>query len=215
MHKRITDTVPRLVELGKTENPSVFDQIELPKARDFSALWQQWDSVVAGWSVAQIRDLIKGLTHFERIFHRQFGSVPPVANLFGIFESKATKDEADQLADWVLRNTVNSYSPFGTHNHGARSLKEVRERESLRCAIRRCRARKEHQRLKEAEAQRALVATERLPNALRRGDSKAVAALMAKGADADVVGSFGKSARAMADELGVLDWIDRNPPADS
>lgn len=48
--------------------------------------------------------------------------------------------------------------------------------------------------------------SERLPNALRRKDAKAVAALIAKGADHDALRASGQSARTIAAELGVSGW---------
>jgi len=64
---------------------------------------------------------------------------------------------------------------------------------------------RELERFEVTRSQRSMQATERLPHALRRKDAKAVAALLAKGADADEVGPSGRSAREMAE--GVPNFV--------
>lgn len=203
VQQKIIDLVPLLVELGRTADRSVIGDALLPNSWDFGVLWKQWDRVVGGWEAAQVADLIKGLTYFERMFDRGFGSVPPVANLFHIYASMVDTVERDRFADWVLRNTVNDYTPYGTSNHGARSLEELQKKEDARFARKQATAAREQARFEDARSQRSMQATERLPNALRRKDAKAVAALLAKGADADLVGPSGQSAREIARGLGV------------
>ena len=207
MEQRIIDLVPLLVELGRTADRSVIGDAEFPNSWDFGVLWKQWDRVVDGWEAAQVADLIKGLTYFERMFDRSFGSVPPVANLFHIYASMVDANEQDRFADWVLRNTVNDYTPYGTSNHGARSLEELERKQDERFARKRATAASEQARFEDARSQRSEQATERLPNALRRKDAKAVAALIAKGANLDAVGPSGKSAREIARDLGVEAWL--------
>lgn len=205
--QRIIDLVPLLVELGRTADRSVIGDAELPTSWDFGVLWKQWDRVVGGWEAAQVADLIKGLTYFERMFDRGFGSVPPVANLFRIYASMVDSNERDRFADWVLRNTVNDYTPYGTSNHGARNLEELDRKKDALFARKQATAAREKARFEDARNQRGMQATERLPNALRRRDAKAVAALIARGADADAVGLSGKSAREIAREAGVEAWL--------
>ena len=205
--KRILDLVPQLVELGRTADPSVIGDASLPESWDFGVLWKKWDQVVFGWDAVQVRELIQGLTYFERMFNRGFGSVPPVANLFHIYAAMVEAAEQNRLADWVLRNTVNDYTPYGTSNYGARSLEELAKKEDARRARRQATAAREQARFGEARGRRIIQATERLPNALRRKDAKAVAALVAKGADADAVGPSGQSAREIARDLGVAAWL--------
>ena len=207
MEQRIIDLVPQLVELGRTADPSVIGDAILPEAWDFGVLWKKWDQVVAGWDAVQVRELIRGLTYFERMFNRGFGSVPPVANLFRIYASMVESDERDRFADWILRNTVNDYTPYGTSNHGARSLDELHQKEDARSARKLDTASNERAKFEDAKTRKAQEASERLPNALRRRDAKAVAALIAKGADPDVVGASGQSARSIAAELRVSDWL--------
>jgi hypothetical protein len=205
--QRIIDLVPQLVELGRTADPSVIGDAILPEAWDFGVLWKKWDQVVAGWDAVQVRELIQGLTYFERMFNRGFGSVPPVANLFRVYVSMVGSEERDRFADWILRNTVNDYTPYGTSNHGARSLDELHQKEDARSARKLATASNERARFEDTKSRKIQEASERLPNALRRKDAKAVAALIAKGADPDFVGASGQSARTIAAELGVSDWL--------
>lgn len=143
MQRRIIDLVPLLVELGRTADRSVLADARLPNSWDFGVLWQQWDRVVSGWEAAKVADLIKGLTYFEGMFDRGFGSVSPVANLFHIYASMFDAGARDRLANWVLANTVNDYSPFGTDNHGARSLEELARKADARFARKRATAARE------------------------------------------------------------------------
>lgn len=207
LEQKIIDLVLLLVKLGRTEDPHVFAESMLPNARDFGVLWKKWDRVVEGWEAAHVADLIRGLTLFEKVYNRGFGSVPPVANVFRIYASIVDVKDRDDLAEWVIANTVNEYAPYGTHNHGARSLAELKEKEDATFAQKRFTATREHARFENARTHKVLQATEKLPNALRRKDSKAVAALIAKGADADAKGSTGQSAREIAKELGVEAWL--------
>jgi hypothetical protein len=179
----------------------------LPNPWDFGVLWQQWDSVVIGWKAEQVVNLIKGLTYFESMFDSGFGSVPPAANLFRIYAPMVDAEERNRLADWILANTVNDYMPYGTNNHGARSLDELKKMEDARAVRKQGSAAREQTRFEDARNLRSIKATEKLPNALRRKDSKAVNALLAKGAEADALGASGKSAREVAKDLGIEEWL--------
>lgn len=209
-HDSTVDLAPEvkmLVKLGRTADPSVIVDSRLPESWGFGVLWKKWDLVVTGWDAVQVCELIQGLTYFERMFNRGFGSVTPVANLFRIYASMVESEERDRLADWILRNTVNDYTPYGTSNHGARSLDELHKKEDARFARKLATASNEQARFEDAKSRKRQKASERLPNALRRKDAKAVAALIANGADLDVVGASGQSARTIAAELGVSDWL--------
>ena len=207
MQQRIIEFIPLLVQLGQTADRSVIDDSRLPNSREFDALWRHWEQVVKDWNPAQVADLIRGLTYFERIFDRGFGSVPPVANLFRIYAPMVDENERERFVDWILRNTVNDYTPYGTSNHGARSLEELQKREGAILDRKAVTSGREQTRFENARTQKITQATERLPNALRRKDAKAVAALLEKGADADAVGASGQSAREIASGLGVDHWF--------
>jgi hypothetical protein len=205
--QKIIDILPFLVELGRTADSSVMGESRLPNTWDFGVLWQQWDSVVIGWKAEKIANLIKGMVYFESMFDRGFGSVPPAANLFRIYACLVDAKERDRFAEWVLANTVNDYMPYGSNNHGARSLAELKKMEDARSASKLGTAAREQTMFEDAGNLRSIKATEKLPNALRRMDSKAVTALLAKGADADAVGVSGQTARKIAKDLGIEAWL--------
>ena len=177
--------IPLLVQLGRTEDPSTIPESALPNTWNFHFLWHRWDRVVENWDPVQIADLIKGLTHFEKVYSRGFGSVTPAAKIFGIYGSLVGTNDRNDLAEWVLANTVNDYSPYGSDNHRAKSLADLKRKEEAIAAGKQATAARERERYEEARRRRSLQATEMLPNALRRNDVKAVAALLAKIADAD------------------------------
>ena len=106
--------IPLLVQLGRTEDPSTIPESALPNTWNFHFLWHRWDRVVENWDPVLIADLIKGLTHFEKVYSRGFGSVTPVAKVFGIYGSLVGANDRNDLAEWVLANTVNAYSPYGS-----------------------------------------------------------------------------------------------------
>ncbi|MHB1072791.1 MAG: hypothetical protein ACYC3Q_08195 [Gemmatimonadaceae bacterium] len=107
----------------------------------------------------------------------------PVSTLYREFLSRAPADEPSVTA-WIVENRHNEYEPFGTLVHGgARTRAEFLAYQEEQ-AHRRTRAlAAELERQREAAAHKAQAATERLANAVRRGDLKAVQALFAKGAD--------------------------------
>lgn len=207
IEQKIVDLLPLLVTLGRTRDASAIPESKLPNPWDFGVFWKKWDRVVEGWDAAQIADLIKGLTYFEKAYERGFGSVPPAASVFRVYSSRVDEKESDDLAEWVLANTVNEYTPYGTYNHRARSLAELQAREDARRTWKQATAAHERARSEDAKIQRRAQATERLPNAIRRKDAKAVAALVAKGADPDAVGANGQNAREIAKTLGVESWL--------
>ena len=68
---------------------------------------------------------------------RRFGSVLQVANVFRIYVSLVDTKERNDLAEWILANIVNEYAQYGTNNHGARSLAELKEKEKASFALKR------------------------------------------------------------------------------
>jgi hypothetical protein len=68
-------------------------------------------------------------------------------------------------------------------------------------------ARLERERYLKARQVRSELATERLPNALRRKDSRAVHALLRKKANPDYVQFDGNTARLVARKLGIENWL--------
>ena len=93
------------------------------------------------------------------------------------------------ILDWVLRNT-DSYRHY---SHGAKNFREY-EAAKERIAERRNESmRREAIRQAAAKERTSIWATGNLYNAVRRGDIKAVCALLAKGADPNVPGPGGES----------------------
>jgi len=82
--------------------------------------------VLAEWDAEDVINLIKGFIYYERIsLSDGFGSVTPVPQIFSIYCVKRGILTDDEFADWVLANSVNEYCPYGTNNHGAKSLAEL------------------------------------------------------------------------------------------
>ena len=86
-------------------------------------------------------------------------------------------------------------------------LYKMIEHHAMRLEKSRVVARLERERYLKARQRRAELATERLPNAIRRNDKLAVRALIRKGANPDYVEFDGTTARMLALKLGVSDWL--------
>lgn len=103
-------------------------------------------------------------------------------------------DPERSLLDWILRNTTS----YWYYAHGARSVGEF----DLACRLKAEQAAEGIQRDLERQARdKARItasATANLYNAVRRGDSKAVRALLAKGADPSTVALEGTPLVALA-----------------
>jgi hypothetical protein len=97
------------------------------------------------------------------MFDSGFGSVPPTANLFRIYALMVDTKDRDRLASWVIANTVNDYMPYGTNNHGARSLDELKKMEDARFARKQGTAEREQSRFEDARKQKSIQATAKLP----------------------------------------------------
>ena len=108
----------------------------------------------------------------------------------------------------ILANTINDYVPYGTSNFGARSLAQLDAKKSALAARKQATADSERIRMESAKNARTLAATQKLPNALKRKDAAAVAALIAKGADPDAPSPSGNTSREVAKEFGIEAWLD-------
>lgn len=135
--------------------------------------------------------LVKALTRVE-VGLGGLGSVSCVAKLVD-----ADSKEGRQMLDWVLRHYPNYY-----YGMGARSIAEYDESIRLRAA-RRERARKlEQERQAAAQSRKADEATQKLFNAVRRGDLKAVEALLVQRADPNQPTPCGQSLDSYARQEG-------------
>lgn len=121
------------------------------------------------------------------------GSVTSLQHLLPV-----VPDPDRKLLDWVLRNTKS----YWYYSHGARSVEEL---DAIRALIAERRAEgieRDQRRQVSDKARIAAAATKNLPNAVRRGDLKAVRALIAKGADPATSAPDGSSLIAVAASLG-------------
>ncbi|GKS60523.1 hypothetical protein YTPLAS18_40500 [Nitrospira sp.] len=142
-----------------------------------------WDALAEVLSVEELENLIRGLVLYSGASGWCRGSVSPVIALYWKFVRRAPRREP-RLTGWIVRNRVNEYDPFGTIVHfGAMNLRDFETAWEWKKAIARQNIAAERER-QEADRKRAAVrATGRLANAVRRGDIKAVAALLRRGAD--------------------------------
>lgn len=126
---------------------------------------------------------IKGLALLEDR-HGFRGSVTSLSLLLDRYS-----DQDRPLLKWVLENT-NAYSYYA---YGARSLEEFDEIIRRHAAIAAEGIRRDQLRQQESKKRIARQATEKLFNAVRRGDFKAVQSLLTKGADPSVSAPDGSS----------------------
>jgi hypothetical protein len=89
--------------------------------------WQIWNVATATLSTEQVVSLAKGLVLAEKLPGWSCGSVDAAIWVFGELDRRKY-DGLDSLADWILSRTHNPYVPFGTQNHGAKSLPEYKRR---------------------------------------------------------------------------------------
>ena len=108
------------------------------------------------------------------------------------------EDPNHVLFDWVLNNTV-SYSYY---SHGAKSFSELQQIQTAKRARAQENIEREAHREKEAKARRAKKASSNLINAIKRGDIKAVEALLQKGASTSTESNEGYSAADFAENQG-------------
>ncbi len=201
---KIYSTLPKLVELGISEGKVNLGL--MPGADEFGVFGHKWAEVLAEWNAADVLNLIKGFTYFEKISHSNgFGSVPPVPQIFTVYCEKKGVLTADEMADWILANSVNDYCPYGTNNHGAKSLAELSLIKNTISDKKLKTKESEKERERSAKNKRAQDATLRLPKSIERKDYNAIRSLLAKGADPDYLMSDGRTSRDIAKNLGLLE----------
>lgn len=167
--------------------------------------FEPWRALGSSWDPDAVVGLIKALTMAEqRLKGWSCGSVSPVRTLYDALPLPSS--EKTQIADWVLLHTENPWIPFT--NFGARSLADYHVRAATVAAHAEEVRRNERQRQQDAQARRTAKAGRDLPAAVRRGDAKAVIALLAKGADPLAKGSADLTAVQMAEQLGRADILE-------
>lgn len=130
-----------------------------------------------------LHKIIRGLVAYSQAGGFLGGSVSPVIALYHALVRRFPADEPD-VTRWVVNNRVNPWEPFGsmvcnsatTQAGRARSIGALASARAKGAAI-------EEERQQAATLIRGQRATQRLANAVRRGDVKAVEALLLKGAE--------------------------------
>ncbi len=184
------DEVFGFFELGELENlQHGINQEErnslgkLPLKYHFSE-WEEFGQIL---TETELNNLIRGIIYFTKAGGHSGGSVSPIIPLFRVFAERYPTLEPD-ICHWITENRENDYEPFGTCDHGgALTLDEFRAHRLQKQMDRNKRNKTEldnQKLLKQKKLDRERVAaTKNLWNAVRRGDSKAVEALLQKGAD--------------------------------
>lgn len=133
-----TDLIQKLIVIGKAESPhegnagSLLDSIG-PLDHINRLHWQDWDLVTKALPNDELVALVKGLTLAELHHRWSGGSVSSVIWTFREVQRRGLQ-LSEPLADWILSRSDNPYAPFGTQNHGARSMAAYREAASLHAA---------------------------------------------------------------------------------
>ena len=203
----INDLITGLIGIAKND---AFDRIPVlirsfPDHRSGQFMRQPptfWTDIGVNLSAQEIIALIKALTVAEReVAEMKAGSVSPVIWLYRHLRQRFPGDYTE-LEEWILRQTDNDYLPWGTSNHGARSLDEFRRVSEKVAQRREERQRAEEQRQAEARKRKAQKATHDLVGAIRRKDSESIVALRRRGADVNTTNGLGKAALELAHETG-------------
>lgn len=202
------ELIAYLVKLGESgryeECNDIGDRFPMARSGSFMRFAPQpWYDKAEALNASQLASLIKALTVLEqRITNWRAGSVSPVIWLFKKL-SERSHEESLELADWILSHTDNPYLPFGSVNHGARSLSELRDLSKVAQERSNARRSAEEQRQFDAKKHKASDATHKLFSALRRRDEKAIAALLRRGADMHAINEDGQTAVEIASALGL------------
>lgn len=149
-------------------------------------------SVLASMASEDLKAFVRALAVYEGTV-RGLGSVTAIHQVLPL-----TKDEDHSLLDWVLSNTTS----YWYYSHGAKSFAELSAINATHATRRRESERRESERQRLAEAQKAERATQKLFNAVRRGDVKAVQALLGQGAAADAATPQGQPLIQYAEDRG-------------
>ncbi len=155
--------------------------------------------------IAELDLLIRGFVRASRANRSMgLGSVSPVVQLLRTLSWRDRSAE-ERLTPWILANRVNPYEPFGTHVDvtTARTLAEFAD---IKWKAAQLHAAALAERLAQEQAardaRRSDHATRQLWNAVRRGDLRAVKALLDLGAQPAAATRDGQSLRSVAIAFG-------------
>lgn len=90
-----------------------------------------WYAACESLPLVEHEELVMGLVIAEEHHGWIGGSVAAAIWAFRSFADKHP-DHSDALASWCLSRTSNCYVPFGTNNHGAKTIEEYRASEKRR-----------------------------------------------------------------------------------
>jgi hypothetical protein len=148
------------------------------------------------------------------VYEDSAGGLGSVTTLHRLLSLLSDPDHA--VLNWILANTKS----YLYYSEGARSFAELQEAHRIQANRRAESQRKEEERAAAAQTNRAARATLNLFNAVRRGDTKAVAALLNQGADPNSTTPEGVPLQQYAVSVGHTEIarllngesIDRNAP---
>ena len=167
-----------------------------------------WRRVANERSSERIADLIRGLILYRRASgHLSGGSTSPVIVLYDVLVGRRPSLEPE-LTKWIVEHSDNPWEPFGTLEGERRptSYSEYVEGCNALARFTSKNIAAEEKRQEEARKRRVIrereESTQRLANAVRRGDLLAVQALLAKGADVRRALPEGESLVTLAESNG-------------
>jgi len=121
------NVIKRLIDIGNCSLNLDLDESQIKDLKIYDKInrlhWNEWYSIADKLNVMDLANLIRGLTIAEKIFNWTGGSVSAVIWTFRSLQNRDI-ELANTLADWILKKTNNPWVPFGTQNHGAKSLDE-------------------------------------------------------------------------------------------
>ena len=121
------EAVEKLVGAGRTRGPRAEADRALEALAGEGALNSVgpdlWGAVAQGLRTDDLAALIRGLVIAERKHDWKGGSVAAAIWVFRLLKARDPA-VANEVAEFALAHTNNPYVPFGTQNHGARSLAE-------------------------------------------------------------------------------------------
>ncbi len=200
-----TDMLNELLALGASDVARITPTLaQHPPGLDDSA-WQFWARSASDES---LRRMMRGLVLYSRATDSPAGSASPLIPLYWEFVSRAPRDEPEVTA-WIVDNRTNEYEPFGTGKHGgARTLEQFRTYQHEDAARAAEGVARDKERQRRAANDKARTATAKLPAAVKRGDLKAVQALIQAGADLNCTGASGQSLMLLARAAGRQDMVE-------
>lgn len=199
----------RLIDFGR----SAVNCLNITRNEDDlmeALIGRELDPMAERLSEESHKNLIQGLVLFQRLIDKAGsgyalgGSVSPVISLWQSYVAKYPEKEAD-LTAWVVTHRVNEYEPFGSIVFS--DCMSISSREQALTAWEEEKRRRwviEEEKQEKAQAVKRekdrVNANRNLPNAVARGDIKAVKALLDKGGDVLIKASDGKSLLELAEQ---------------